>query len=325
MAKAILESLAANQGCLALLHDAAGIEHCRYDDDYTQAISPFRECRYCGQLLNIAATYHAGQGDTGAAVTCLQDGLRLSDSLRRQPALIGYLVRIALMSVAVGGLERSLSLTAFTDAQLQGLRDALARTGGTVDLTEAMITERCFMIETCRDPARLGPAGQGPPVHMLPGLRETTLSDILDFMADYIAASRQPPRERLVRCRAIESRMGQLSFWHVMTRTLTPALTRVAELDLRAHAHLDLAQTALALERYRLARGKLPSQLEELVPQYLAQVPTDPFDGQPIRYRPDPPGYRLYSIGEDARDNGGRERNDQDRTTPYDLCFIVTR
>ncbi len=104
-----------------------------------------------------------------------------------------------------------------------------------------------------------------------------------------------------------------------------PALSRVAQLDLRAHAHLDLAQTALALERYRLATGKLPQQLQDLVPQYLAQVPTDPFDGNPIRYRLGSPGYVLYSVSEDGRDNGGRERDDKDREAPYDLCFIVTR
>lgn len=325
LVKAASACLTANQECLALLHEAAGIEHCRYEGDYTQMTVPLAEYRYCGQLLNIAAIYHAHQGEAPAVVTCLKDGLRLSASLRKQPALVDYLVRIALVGVSIGGLERSLSLTAFTDAQLQELRDALAQTGGTLDLTEALVTERCSMIEMCRNPAQSGPSVQVPPIRLFPGLRTTWLNDTLDFMADYIEASRQPPQLRVARFQEIESRIRQLSFVHAMTKIVTPALARVAELDLRAHAHLDLAQTALALERYRLATGKLPPQLQDLVPLYLARVPIDPFDGNPIRYRPGAPGYILYSVGEDARDNGGRERNDKDRTAPHDLCFIVAR
>ena len=36
MVQAISECLAANERCLALLHEAAGIEHCRYDWDYSK-------------------------------------------------------------------------------------------------------------------------------------------------------------------------------------------------------------------------------------------------------------------------------------------------
>ena len=48
------------------------------------------------------------------------------------------------------------------------------------------------------------------------------------------------------------------------------------EVDSRTWAHLSLAKTALAIERYRLAEGKIPQQLANLVPKYLAEVPDDP-------------------------------------------------
>jgi hypothetical protein len=181
------------------------------------------------------------------------------------------------------------------------------------------------LIETCRNPAALAQSGQSPPVRMVPGLQTIWLSDTLDFMADYIEASRLPPTERLARFREIENEIKQLSFLHVMTKITTPALTRVGQLDLRVRAHLDLARTALAIERYRLATDKLPGQLAELLPQYLEHVPIDPFDGQPIRYQRANPGYLLYSVDTDGQDNGGRERDDVPKGQPYDLCFIVTR
>jgi hypothetical protein len=60
-------------------------------------------------------------------------------------------------------------------------------------------------------------------------------------------------------------------------------------------------------------------------PQTDPEVPIDPFDGQPVRYRCTDPGYVLYSILEDGQDNGGRERGDVQSGEPYDWCFIVTR
>jgi len=325
MAKAISTCLASNQQCLALLHEAAGIEHCHYDWDYRQFMSQAQDWRHCAQLLKLAAIYHAHRGGTDAALACMNDGLQLSDSLGREPALISHLVRIAGIGVALSGLEYSLSLTAFTDQQLREIGEALARTGGTLDLTEVLVTERCFMIEACRDPSRLGPSGQSIPVRMFPGMRGTWLADTLDYMEDCIEAAKLPPMERLKRFRQIRDEIQQLSFLHVMIKMTGPAMTRVAELDLRARAHLDLARTALAIERYRLATGKVPEQLEELVPQYLEQVPVDPFDGRPIRYRRTDPGYLLYSVDTDGQDHGGRERSDAQQGEPYDWCFIVTR
>jgi hypothetical protein len=321
MARDIAACLAANRKCLALLREAGGIEHCRYDRDYRQMLSPAQEIRYGAQLLNVAAIYHAGQGDAAAGMTYLRDGLRLGDSLQREPVLIGHLVRIACIGLALNGLERSLSLTAFTEPQLNEMEAALARTAGSLDLARVLVTERCFMIEMCRDPS----LGQSVPVRMFPGMRSTWLTDTLDHMDARIEACALPLVERLRRFRQIDNEIQQLSFLHVMTKTAAPGIGRVGELDARTRAHLDLARTALAIERYRMATGSVPQELPQLLPQYLPQVPIDPFDGQPIRYRRTPPGYLLYSVDTDGQDHGGRERSEKDRGAPYDWCFIVTR
>jgi hypothetical protein len=327
MAEAVAKLLADNQPCLTLLHQAAGIERCRYDWDYRNlaAGTPSKDIRDCARLLYLGALFHAQAGDPNRAVGCTRDGLALANSLREEPALIGYLVRVACLSLTLNGLERGLSLTAFTDAQLQELGDALTATAGTLDLTQAMVAEQCLMIEMYRDPSLQGGVGGGAPVRMPPVVGKMWLLDTLDYMADIIEASRLPPPERLARFRALEQQVQQLSFLHVMVKTLTPALTRLAVLDLRARAHLDLARTALAVERYRLATGRLPDQLENLVPQYLDRVPTDPFNARPIRYERLARGYVVYSVNEDGHDDGGRERDRKNRNAPCDLPFLVAR
>ena len=218
-----------------------------------------------------------------------------------------------------------MSAAAFTDQQLAQLDEALTATAGTLDLTQAMITERCVMIETCRDPFLAAGPGPGPKPRMLPGMTRTGIADILDYMGDCIEASKRPPMERLAGFREATGKVEDLSVLHVMIKMLAPSLGRVAELDLRARAGIDLARTALAIERYRLATGKVPERLEELVPQYLKEVPIDPFDGKPIRYKRTEPGYLLYSILDDGQDNGGKEKSRSKPRRPYDWPFIVTR
>jgi hypothetical protein len=75
-----------------------------------------------------------------------------------------------------------------------------------------------------------------------------------------------------------------------------------------ALARLRAAQVAVAVERFRVTIGRIPTALSELVPQFLASVPVDPFDGNPVRYRQLQKGYVVYSIGADGRDDHGKER-----------------
>ena len=76
---------------------------------------------------------------------------------------------------------------------------------------------------------------------------------------------------------------------------------------LRSQATVNLAIAACALERYKLANAHYPETLATLTPQFVATVPRDPVDGQPLRYRLTADRqYVLYSIGTDGRTS--RER-----------------
>jgi len=69
---------------------------------------------------------------------------------------------------------------------------------------------------------------------------------------------------------------------------------------------LRAAQTAIAIERFRLAHdGARPDSLDQLTPVFLPSILDDPFDGQPLRYRQLDTGYVVYSIDDDLEDNDG--------------------
>jgi hypothetical protein len=57
----------------------------------------------------------------------------------------------------------------------------------------------------------------------------------------------------------------------------------------------------------------------------VVDVRVDEVGGGPMRYRRTDPGYILYSVLEDGRDNDGRELDPNDRGRPHDWPFIVAR
>ncbi len=75
--------------------------------------------------------------------------------------------------------------------------------------------------------------------------------------------------------------------------------------DNRRRAYFRLLITDLAIRCYEADHGKPPGALGDLAPEYLAEVPEDPFGGEPLVYRLDATGYLLYSIGPDETDDGG--------------------
>ncbi len=67
-------------------------------------------------------------------------------------------------------------------------------------------------------------------------------------------------------------------------------------------------QTLLALKAFSQDKGSLPATLAGLVPDYLASVPKDPYDGNELKYSSEKK--ILYSVGSDHVDNGGSTGDD---------------
>jgi hypothetical protein len=92
--------------------------------------------------------------------------------------------------------------------------------------------------------------------------------------------------------------VGRVLSWIALPHLTTFALRRCEQ-----DARVEAARAWVALRAYSKERGDLPGRLEELVPTYLAEVPTDAFDGATLRY--DPKQRLLWSVGSDFVDAGG--------------------
>ena len=61
-------------------------------------------------------------------------------------------------------------------------------------------------------------------------------------------------------------------------------------------------ETVFACRRFRAKHGCYPERLDELVPEFIAAVPLDPFDGKPLRYNNE--RHYVWTVGEELAFNG---------------------
>jgi len=81
-----------------------------------------------------------------------------------------------------------------------------------------------------------------------------------------------------------------------------------------------LTLCGIALERYRLRYGKSPERLDQLVPEFLPEVPRDICDGQPLRYQILPDGgVHVWSIWPSCKDEGGKPRSTESSKSGNDV------
>ena len=93
---------------------------------------------------------------------------------------------------------------------------------------------------------------------------------------------------------------------------MLPGYQKVVEVYWNYIARVRMTRVFLALRAYQLEHDELPGSLEELEPEYLAELPEDPFSGEVIGYDPDADRPLLYSVGIDGELPDPEERYERD-------------
>lgn len=91
----------------------------------------------------------------------------------------------------------------------------------------------------------------------------------------------------------------------MLVALLLPAISSVVKAEDRGAVYTAFGQVAFALAAYRADHGEYPADLAQLVPQYLAAIPEDPFANAPLRYERKGAGCLVYSVNINGRDDGG--------------------
>lgn len=114
---------------------------------------------------------------------------------------------------------------------------------------------------------------------------------------------------------------AQLAAAQIMLNSISFA-ERLRNAHDRCEQFSRLITLAFVITIYREEQGQLPERLEQLVPRYLAQIPTDVFSGKAPIYRRTDSGFVVYSVGFNERDDGGRGYEDSPPGERYDDIVV---
>ncbi len=265
------------------------------------------------KALDCLAKVRDGDAD-GAALDSLVI-LNVASVAQGEGTLIEALVASRCDRLALDTLQRALAGGELDVVTLSTLTRALEPIEASRTMAEGMQAERALALEACESLARprgdegslpgYAPSSGFSTIRYLRGLRRLNEAKILELMRP-LAAPGISVAEGIARAKAVEAQYAALPSYQLLPRILVPSHVSTFEAHGRRIAMLRCTRVGLAVECFRMARGEWPATLDDIAPQYLEQLPGDPFGEQPLRYRHDGQGVTIYSVGPDISDDGGQ-------------------
>jgi hypothetical protein len=338
----LADYMAAKKDVLDVLHKAAGLGPFRFPVEFKIAYqvdggAAWLDMPYwdgvdaAAELLGLEAVHHAEEGRPRDAARAVRSFMGLARSLEHVPhsATQSLLRARTLYDEMTVVLARILMIGGLPDADLAALGEDMRLADSAEGLVNALVGARAFELEVFDTPAmyhRLDANNEETLVDRAPGKvalvayrtsgrLKSDLREYLDIVDEALLAakSRAPGRSKALADaadRAMKARDKSL-MRHILSRNALFIIEMAVQKHRVVGAYLGCSRAAVAIERFRLAKGSLPAKLDELVPEFLDSVPLDPFDGKPLRYSAiDEKSYKVWSIGWDGTDGGGDERND---------------
>jgi hypothetical protein len=337
---------ATNREVLQLLYSAAGLTNSRYPLDLGQGFNSLlphlAPIKGAIAVLTSEAILHVSDGEIPQAIDAFVAARRLTDSISQEPVLISQLVHVAGWKIICKRLEWTLNAANLTPEQLELLQKMLA------DAEEGafyrgLVGEQATGCAVFHDPKwqqalffDFNSAAANKPdrsgqfkTQLLIGLLKTSgffkkdKAFYLHAMSNNVAITRLPVCERFTASQNSPAPLPPSKFY-ILSSMLLPALGKAASRDADRTANVRVAETAVAVERYRRANSNtVPDDLMQLVPAWIPAIPCDPFDGKPLRFKKRPQGYIVYSVGSDQQDDGGTEYDRNNRNARSDVTFIL--
>jgi len=298
-----------------------------YDDaDTGEILLPhFATLKRCSQVLQLRALAELQAGESDKALADVKLALRLAEAIHSEPFIISQLVRMAILHLTMQPIYEGLAGHKWSDAQLTELDAELAKLDFLADYEFSVRGERAAHIKViawlAQKRSRCGEffSLMGGDTGNLRDMMTMYLmpkgwfyqNDIVlaqmhqQWNLPMVDATQQTISPEMAK-KNIPEWSGHPTPFNFFARLLAPALGSYAQKTAYAQNAVNLARVAIALERYRLAHGDHPESLDALTPQFIAKLPHDIINGQPLHYRRAGDGqFILYSVGWNETDDGG--------------------
>lgn len=276
------------------------------------------------------AAYAAGcDGDTARVNELLDLLFQLSASLRRVVPTHEWPAALGADQAALGVVEDLLRLQTLPHVVWESGSSTLVAVETEYDLRKMILASLGQRIDSIRVAQHKlwrklwnDPDAFTVIYYLIPGRAQYDVSGAIRSAVEEAEGVSLPPLEAL----AWYERRGRTKPSYARRYSLADELTNLgpsacATSYLRLAARCRAARVALGVCRYWSMHKRLPETLDELVPQILENVPTDPFDGLPLRYVKRQRVAWVWSVGSDKSDDGGVKPDSSERGQTAVLVF----
>jgi hypothetical protein len=294
-----------------------------YEDGFNSAstlLPILAELKRSTQVLRLRAIAEVADGQNVGALADVKLTLYLNNSLRSSPFLISHLVRIAIVAISLQPIWEGLAEHKWSDEQLATLEAELAKVDFLTDYGFIMRGERAFAIASFENQRRtreiISYTDAGDVTNKLTfmlsayfyqnelafaRMHEQWVLPLVDTNSRIISPEKWRRMNDTVRAET-----KPYSPYKIQALMLFPGISGTVRKIAAIQSSIELARVACALERYQLAHDEYPETLDVLAPQFIAQIPHDIINGQPLHYQREANGhFILYSVGWNETDDGG--------------------
>jgi hypothetical protein len=267
----------------------------------------YKALREFARLLRAEALQRKRKGDVDGALESCQTILKLCRHMDDEPYLFAFLVQKTIFSIGVVTLWEGVLSDA--DASATAYRAVLAELRAwdiDRDFVRALKGERVIAGILFYDSFRkkLGVCGLFPVSTWIAANQSLTL----DFYHQLLPIAQKGvpyDRQKISRLIADFTQKTQGRNTILANLHISSVEDRLFDRVTETHALQRVTEVALALRLYRKEHGRYPEDLQALAPKFLPSVPSDPYDGKPLRYRKLAKGFKVWSVGGNRKDDGG--------------------
>ncbi len=332
-ADTVLRRLSEADGIMAEIRsDAAARRGSRMTLDYDAGLAiPMPQLTYmmiAGQFLSVQGAAFAAKGEGEKAKEDLFLQIRLSEAFVTEPLAISQVVRLSILELACRSIWTGLENHCWNDAQLAQIENRLA----SISLREGFVIslrgDRALFGASIERYTRKGEMKSLLKSFLSTGGKADSLSTQL-YLTFYPTGLMLADLSNicLTLQRAIDAANSNAHLLDIYTildqgaRHRSKLISPLSNITLATYAReafrfeevqirIDEAVIACALERYLLRFGTYPDSLDKI-----PGLPNDSSSGKTFRYEVTPEGgYRLWSIGYDGKDDGGKPFDENART-----------
>ena len=307
---------------------------CQFDLDlqagYAMPVPHLGLLKKAPEIFALRMRAHLALGDSAAACEDFRDGFQAYRALAEEPTAASAFVKMAVLKTLISSAADALIDRSWSETDLRRIDAELGAVQIRKDYQLAEASERAFCNGFCdlireagfRKRVQLWFGGiktkltwESGLVASLPSrvfrdnqLRINQHFDELDAKVSSDGARFAPDRETP---NSPENLRGLDTYYYFLHLAFRPLFERGMNQFISTQTLVDQFRIAMALERFRMARGAHPETLSQLVPNFMLELPRDTFSGEPMIYRrTEGDRFFLYSVGRDKNDDGGTKKTD---------------